>query len=139
MNKSVEKTLLKGTILLALFSILLEISLNTLLDYGIFVGLWYAMLTSYIAIKQTYKYEIGEDSILTSSFFGLRSLRYTEINLVFVRSGFLQKKFGLSTVFIISTRYNVLIRDVSTGESIKKQVTEKMDSAKIKEITPSEQ
>lgn len=127
MNRSIEKTLLKGTILLLLFSLFLEIGPNSILNYLEFVLIWYILLFIYIRIKLSNRYVAGEESIQTFNMFGGKTLKYDAINLVFVRVGFLQKRFGLSTVFIISTRFNVLIRDVENGQNIADKINKKLN------------
>ncbi len=128
-HKSVEKTLLKGSILLGAFSIFLDISVENLFPYLEFVLIWYALLLFYILIKRRQKYSLGETGIEVHGTLSLRTLRFEEINLVFTKSGFLQKPLGLSTVYIISSRYNVLIRDVEDGPEIERNITKKIESA----------
>lgn len=133
MNRSTEKTLLKGTILLLLFSFFLEIGPNSILNYLEFVLIWYILLFVYIRVKLSNRYVAGEESIQTFNLFGGKTLRYDAINLVFVRAGFLQRCFGLSTVFIISTRFNILIRDVQNGQNIADKINKKLNELKMQE------
>lgn len=133
MNRSTEKTLLKGTILLLLFSFFLEIGPNSILNYLEFVLIWYVLLFVYIRVKLSNRYVAGEESIQTFNLFGGKTLRYDAINLVFVRAGFLQRRFGLSTVFIISTRFNILIRDVQNGQNIADKINKKLNELKMQE------
>lgn len=126
MRKSTQKTLVKATILLAVFSLFLEINEKKIIDYLIFVLLWYILLSFYLYWKMLYNYEITPDRLIVKN--PLRTFRspYSEIVHCFYNQGYLQKRFGLYTVYIISRRGNVLIKDVSNGIEIVEQVEEKM-------------
>lgn len=127
MRKSALKTLVKATIILAVFSLFLEINEKKIIDYLIFVLLWYILLSFYIYWKMLYKYEITDDRLVVKN--PLRTFRspYSEIIQCFYNQGFLQKKFGLYTVYIISRRGNVLIKDITNGMEIVQQINEKMN------------
>lgn len=127
MFKSTLKTLIKATILLAIFSLFLEISEKKIIDYLIFVLLWYILLYFYIIWKRSYRYEIGEDVLIVRN--PLRTFRspYSDIMQCFCNEGLLQKRFGLSTVYIISRRGNVLIKDVPNGQEIVKEIEDRVN------------
>ena len=127
MFKSTLKTLIKATILLAIFSLFLEISEKKIIDYLIFVLLWYILLYFYIIWKNSYRYEIGEDVLIVRN--PLRTFRspYSDIMQCFCNEGLLQKRFRLWTVYIISRRGNVLIKDVPNGQEIVKEIEDRVN------------
>ena len=127
MLKSTLKTLIKATIILAIFSLFLEIDEKKLIDYLIFVLLWYILLYFYIAWKKSYRYELREDVLIIRN--PLRTFRspYSDIMQCFCNEGLLQKRFGLSTVYIISRKGNVLIKDVLNGPQIVKEIEDKVN------------
>ncbi len=125
MFKATLKTLTKATILLAIFSLFLEINEKKIFDYLIFVLLWYILLYFYIIWKNSYKYELGDDVLIVKN--PLRTFKspYSEIIQCFCNEGLLQKRFGLWTVYIISRRGNVLIKDVQNGQELVKEIEER--------------
>ena len=118
MRKTTLKTLVKATIILAVFSLFLEINEKKIIDYLIFVLLWYLLLSFYIYWKRLYKYEITDDRLIVKNPLRTFSSPYSEIVHCFYNQGFLQKKFGLYNVYVISRRGNVLIKDVANGMEI---------------------
>lgn len=130
MNKSTIKTLLKGTIVLVLFSLLLEINLANLENYAIFVLIWYVILFLYVYSKESIRFEIGKESLVLKGFMGTKTILFGEIDLVFFKSGFLQKLFNLGSVYIISKRTSIVIRDKLDYEQLTQKINEIRHSKK---------
>ena len=101
LRSNVAKSLLKGTIAVAVLSAFLEINPSTYLNYIIFLGLCYAMIGAYMIFKGSTFYFIGETGIT------IRRLRrkqeiipYNNIQELSYAQGTLAKRFGCGSVYI---------------------------------------
>ncbi|WP_243679793.1 hypothetical protein [Vulcanisaeta souniana] len=59
----ITKTIIKGTIILIIFSLFLNIIPSKVINYIIFVILWYILLGAYVLWKQMHTYCINENHI----------------------------------------------------------------------------
>lgn len=132
MNKKSIKTLLKGTILIMIISLFLEINYADILNYLVFLLISYLILIGYIYYKTKQSFEIGEDGVSISVPFRKGKVRYSEIIRVFSHSGYLQRKFALETVFIITRRGNYVIKDLEIPNHVVSDIEEKIDLKKLK-------
>ncbi|MCL5665816.1 MAG: hypothetical protein M1315_03145 [Candidatus Thermoplasmatota archaeon] len=112
-----KKTLLKGTVVILVFSAFLEISSKTLLNYFIFLAVFYAMLLFYIQYKRTTRFILLNDSMEIRTYFGKKAIKYSNIVKVFSNSGMLQRKFGLFSIYVIAKGRNYLLRDLPENSS----------------------
>ncbi len=131
--KSIEKTLIKITILVAIFSAFLEISYKTILNYFIFLGIVYFMGLLYILFKMSYKIEIYDTHINIKNFFRSYKIPYKNFSDFFITSGYLQKKFNLYSIYIITRRKNFLIKDIPQAEKIYNKIKDELE---LNHITP---
>ncbi|MEM0134132.1 MAG: hypothetical protein QXU18_02740 [Thermoplasmatales archaeon] len=126
MNKASKKTLVKATILIAIFSLFLEITWQKIFSYLIFLSIYYILLFLYIKIKQSIKFEIKQDYIFIDRKFLSITLPYSEIITVFTVSGFLQRLFKLDSVYIISKKGNYVLKDLENGCEVENLIKERI-------------
>jgi membrane protein YdbS with pleckstrin-like domain len=116
-----KKTTIKATILIAIFSVFLEISAKTFLNYLIFLAILYLTLIFYIYWKTTQKIEIFDDHITINTPLTTRTVRLSNVIEVFTNRGMMQKRFGLASTYIITKSRNYLLKDLEfNGDLIKK-------------------
>jgi len=110
----VSKTFLKGIIGLAAFSVLMQLSLANLVNYLIFLALSLGVLGGYMWYKRSSSYEVGDDFLVVKRpmrflepIFGRRArqpemtLSYDDIVDIAVSQGFLARRFGCGSVYLI--------------------------------------
>ncbi|GGM67735.1 hypothetical protein GCM10007108_02210 [Thermogymnomonas acidicola] len=119
------KTLIKGTILVAIFSIFLDISRRTFISYLEFLGVTYLLLAIYIWWKTTVRVIINSDQVEVKSFLSTKRFRISDIQDLFYNQGILQRKFDLISIYVITKRGNILIKDLRDG----RHVYEALDAA----------
>ena len=125
MNKhGIEKTTLKSVLALLVFSTVLEISAKNLTDYLIFVGIWFAMTFAYEAYKYSSKFDLTTEGIQITTFFKKSLIYYFNIKDAFIIEGFLQKRFALSSVYIVTARGAIGIRDTENGKELLNEIEE---------------
>jgi membrane protein YdbS with pleckstrin-like domain len=97
----VLKSIFKGTIALAVFSLFLEINAQTLLDYLSFVALFYVLLGAYAYQKRSTTYILGQDAIeMRSLLRAPRHVSYSDIESLSISQGILAKRFNCGTVYL---------------------------------------
>ena len=127
MNKpGIEKTTVKSLFALAVFSVVLEINSRTIYNYLIFAGIWLMLTAIYEAYKYSTKYDLTESGLEIKSFMKYRVIPYSRINDAFLVSGFLQKRFHLSSVYVVLARNAVGIRDVRRGEELLNDIEDRI-------------
>ncbi len=112
------KTTLKATILIAIFSVFLEISPKNFTNYLIFLLTSYLLVALYILWKRNYKFIITDSEIEVKNFFLNHTILSRNVSEAFSTQGYLQKKFGLESIYIISRGRNLLIKDKPLGNKI---------------------
>ena len=117
-----KKTTIKATILIAIFSLFLEISSKTLLNYLIFLALLYVTLFIYILWKISQKIEISEDHITIRNPLSSRTIKLSNVIEVFTNRGMMQKRFGLASTYIITKNKNYLIKDIEFNGNLMKEL-----------------
>lgn len=130
--KSIEKTLLKITILVAVFSVFLEINNKNILNYLIFLGVIYLISMLYIMFKMSYKVEVYDDHIFIKNFFVSHTVRYKNIKDFFITEGYLQRKFGLHSIYIITRTKNYLLKDLPDAEKIHQNIEMELNNINVK-------
>jgi hypothetical protein len=119
----VSKTIIKGTIVIAIFSLFLKINSHTIFNYLIFLSIAYFSLLLYMFWKRSHIYEITDNEILIKSPLNKKIINYSEIDDEFVSSGFLARRFNCGSIYIISKKRNVnIIRDVENPENIENEI-----------------
>lgn len=107
----VEKTVVKGTILILAFSLFLDF--YKVLAFLEFLGISFALLLLYTAWKRAITYEFGDDGIKISSPFRKKVIPYSSIDDAFVSAGFLARRFRCGSIYIVTKDRRVeLIRDI---------------------------
>ncbi len=129
--KSIEKTLLKITILVVIFSIFLEISYKTLINYLIFLGIIYLIIILYILFKMSYKVEIYDDHVFIKNLFTSHNVVYSNFADFFITEGYLQRKFNLHSIYIITKTKNYLLKDLPDAERIYNNIKIQLDNKNI--------
>jgi hypothetical protein len=101
LRSNVSKSLLKGTIAVAILSVFLQINPSTYLNYVIFLVLCYAMIGAYMIFKGTTQYILGDTGIAIR-----RPLRkeiliaYSNVGELSYAQGMLAKRFGCGSVYL---------------------------------------
>ncbi|GAB6944166.1 PH domain-containing protein [Vulcanisaeta sp. JCM 14467] len=109
----IKKTIIKGTIILAVFSLFLEISPSKIINYIIFIVLWYVMLSMYMLWKRVHEYCIESNSIKVRGFTGIKTIDLGQVIDCFVSQGILARRFNCGSIYLILRNGKVIImRDV---------------------------
>ncbi|MBP1357388.1 MAG: PH domain-containing protein [Sulfolobus sp.] len=127
----IKKTVVKGTIVLLIFSSVLEISPQKIINYLIFVGVWYLTLLAYILWKRSYIYCIDSDNIHIKGILTERYIRYSDISEAFVSQGFLAKRFKCGSVYLITPRRVEIIKDIQDPEKVYQEIEKFKKNDKI--------
>jgi len=130
--KGIEKTLLKITILVVIFSIFLELNSKNILNYFIFLGVVYAISSLYILFKMSYRVEVYDDHVFIKNFFASHTIKYQNITDFFITEGYLQRKFGLHSIYIITKTKNYLLKDLPEAEKIHNNIEIELNNSNIK-------
>lgn len=118
-----KKTIIKGSILIGVFSIFLNINPKTLFNFLIFLLIAFLMLIMYALWKKAYLYEISEDGIIIKSPYSKKLIKYNVIDDYFVSSGLLARKFNVGSIYIILKSGKVeIIRDVKFPENVEAEI-----------------
>jgi membrane protein YdbS with pleckstrin-like domain len=118
-----KKTIIKGSILIGVFSIFLNINPKTLSNFLIFLLMAFLMLIMYALWKKAYLYEISEDGIIIKSPYSKKLIKYNIIDDYFVSSGLLARKFNVGSIYIILKSGKVeIIRDVKFPENVEAEI-----------------
>ena len=109
----IKKTIIKGTIILAIFSLFLEITPSKIINYIIFVMLWYAVLGVYIFWKRMHEYCIESNSITIRGFMGIKNVDLEQIIDCFMSQGILARHFNCGSIYLVLRNRKVIImRDI---------------------------
>lgn len=101
LRPAVKKTLIKGAIAIAAFSLFLNISSN-LLNYLIFLGLAFGLLGLFMLYKWESRFLIGEDNVVIKRALGKeRTISYRQIMDMSVAQGILARRFNCGSLFVI--------------------------------------
>ncbi|MQL54359.1 PH domain-containing protein [Acidianus ambivalens] len=118
-----KKTIIKGSILIGVFSIFLNINPKTLFNFLIFLLIAFLMLIMYALWKKAYLYEISEDGIIIKSPYSKKLIKYNVIDDYFISSGLLARKFNVGSIYIILKSGKVeIIRDVKFPENVEAEI-----------------
>jgi len=129
--RTIEKTLIKITILTLIFSLFLEIRYKNIVSYIIFLGIIYVIGFLYISYKISYKVCVNYDYLLIKNFFSSHKIKYENITDLFLNEGFLQRKFNLNSIYIITKHKNYLLKDLPDGQKIFDDIEKKLKNKNI--------
>ncbi|MGC9153102.1 MAG: PH domain-containing protein [Vulcanisaeta sp.] len=109
----IKKTLIKGTILLAVITPFLEITPSRIINYAIFVVIWYVLLIIYILWKRYHEYCIHEGNIIIKNPLSTKKINKSQISDCFISQGFLARRFNCGSIYVITTQRKVyMLRDI---------------------------
>jgi len=101
LRPNVSKTLLKGTIGLAVFSLFLDVGPANFANYLIFLALSYAILLAYMFLKRSSVYRIDGNGISVRRPFSRDfHVSYDNVQGLSYAQGVLAKRFGCGSVYI---------------------------------------
>lgn len=121
LRPQVTKTLLKGAILVAVFSLFLDINPSTFVNYLVFLGLSVAVISIFALAKRSSSFELGEDEIVVRRFLSKeKRILYPDIVDLSIAQGVLAKRFGCGSVFLVlkSGKGNTRIMGGGTAEKL---------------------
>lgn len=101
LRSNVAKSLVKGTIAVAVLTPFLQINPSTYVNFVVFLGLCYALIGAYMIFKESTVYSLGEDGIIIR-----RPMReeivipYNNIQELTIAQGMLAKRFGCGSIFV---------------------------------------
>jgi membrane protein YdbS with pleckstrin-like domain len=130
-SQGYKKTTIKSLIALALFSLVLEISSKTILNYLIFVTLWITMTILYEIYKYAAIYSITDRGVFIKTPIKSRLVTYSQMKETFIVEGYLQKRFGLSSVYLVTSKGVMALRDLNDGNAFLKEVNRKLGMEQI--------
>ena len=101
LKSNTTKSLVKGTIGLAIFSLFLEVSPSNFVNYLVFLGISYAILLVYTLFKGSAVYRVDDSGISVERPFRPRiHVTYESVQGLSYAQGMLAKRFGCGTVYI---------------------------------------
>jgi len=101
LRPSVTKTLVKGAIAIAVFSIFLNVTPSKLLNFTIFIVISLLIVLAYASLKRTNEYVLTNEGIIIRSFLRTEKvISYSEITDLSISQGVLAKRFDCGTIFI---------------------------------------
>lgn len=121
LRPQVGKTFIKGAILIAAFSVFLNINASTILNYFIFLALAMCVLSSVAWAKRASVFELAEEGVVVRRFpFKQKSIPYPDIVDLSISQGVLAKRFRCGSVFLVlkSGRGNTRIMGGGTAEKL---------------------
>ncbi|MCI2414145.1 MAG: PH domain-containing protein [Candidatus Aramenus sp.] len=115
------RLLVEGTIALVVFSLFLEI--KALLNYVIFVLVWYALLGLIILWQTSRLYCFDGGELEIRSFISTKRVRLENLREAFISQGPIAKRLGVGSVYIIiETGKVIAIMDVKDPEKVLEKV-----------------
>ncbi|BFH73029.1 PH domain-containing protein [Sulfurisphaera javensis] len=113
----ISKTIVKGTIIIFIFSLFLDIS--RLISFLIFLGIVFTTLFLYAFWKRIHTYIFDENGIIIQTPFSRKFISYSIIDDAFISVGFLAKRFHCGSVYLIlKTKKVEIIRDIPNPDEI---------------------
>lgn len=101
LRPAVTKSLVKGTIAIALFSIFLQVTPSNLMKYFLFLSLYYAFVGCYMYTKHATAYTIDDEGITVKGLLHrTRLVPYSDITDLSIAQGFLARRFRCGTVYV---------------------------------------
>ena len=102
LRPAVAKTLVKGILAIAVFSLFLNVGPSNFSNYLIFLAISFGLLIAFAAIKQMARYELREEELTIKRIRGgTTTIDYRNIIDISVAQGILAKKFNCGSVYIM--------------------------------------
>ncbi|AKA72832.1 PH domain-containing protein [Saccharolobus solfataricus] len=116
-----RRLLVEGTIILTIFSLFLEIT--SVINYLIFVGIWYAILLFIIAWFKSYTYCISESGIIIKSLLGKKVVKAENFKDTFISQGPIAKKLKCGSIYIILKNGKItVLYDIKNPETFLEKI-----------------
>ncbi len=125
-SQGYKKTTIKSLIALAVFSLVLEISSRTIINYLIFVAIWFVMTILYEVYKYAAEYAATESGVIIKTPIKSKFVTFPQIKEAFIVEGYLQKKFGLASVYLVTSKEVLALRDLKDGQAFLNEVNRKL-------------
>lgn len=117
MRPRVIRILVESTIFLLIFSLFLEIS--NVVNYLIFVGVWYILVLAIVGWFKSQMYCIDGDIITVSTLLSKRRIRVNEARDIFVSQGPIAKRLKCGSIyFIMKDGKAIVLYDISDPEGL---------------------
>jgi uncharacterized membrane protein YdbT with pleckstrin-like domain len=101
LKPNVTKTLLKGTLAVALLSLLLRINTSTFANYLFFLGAYYILVGGYMIYKESTVYMLEPAGVRIKRPFGNETVvGYDNMQALGTSQGVLARRFDVGTVYI---------------------------------------
>jgi len=113
----IRKTVIKGTILLVILTPFLEITPSKIINYLIFVAIWYALLSVYMVWKRSYTYCIDDYAITIKGLYRERRIEKSQISDCFISQGFLARYFNCGSIYVIVKGRVVILQDIPAPDA----------------------
>ncbi len=94
-----RRLLVEGTIILLIFSLFLEVT--SIINYLIFVGIWYLLLGLIILWFKNYTYCIYGNEVVVKSALSEKRVKLSDLRDVFISQGPIAKRLGCGSIYII--------------------------------------
>lgn len=119
---TVKKTIVKGTIAVAIFSLFMKITPSNINAYLMFLVIWYSFLVLYILWKKSYKYQFNGNSITFITPLKSFTVSLENVDNSFVSQGPLAKRFYCGSVYLILGKDVKRIWDVSFPQEMEQEI-----------------
>jgi len=101
LRPNVTKSIVKGGIAIAIFSLFLQINPSRLFNFAIFIIFSLLLVFLYALLKKANKYVLTEKNIVLHSLLRAeKTIDYTEITSLSISSGFLARRLDCGTIFV---------------------------------------
>ncbi len=119
---TVKKTIVKGTIVVAIFSLFMKITPSNISSYLIFLVIWYSFLALYMLWKKSYKYQFNGNSVIFKSPLKSFTVSLENVDNLFVSQGPLAKRFHCGSVYLVLGKDVKRIWDVSFPQEMEQEI-----------------
>ncbi|MEM3939732.1 MAG: PH domain-containing protein [Saccharolobus sp.] len=94
-----RRILVEGTIILLIFSLFLEIT--NIINYLIFVAIWYTILFFLVLWFKSYTYCVIKNEIIINSLFSKKRIELHNLKDAFISQGPIAKRLKCGSIYII--------------------------------------
>lgn len=94
-----RRLLIEGTIILLIFSLFLEI--RNIIDYLIFVVIWYTILVLLILWFKSYTYCIVGNKVIIKSIIGRKVITLENLKDIFISQGPIARRLNCGSIYIV--------------------------------------
>jgi hypothetical protein len=122
----ISKTIVKGTFLILIFSIFLNVS--EIENFIAFLLISFSLLLSYSSLKYLNYYEIEETYIVVHNLLSTKRIEYSEIEDGFLSQGLLARKFNCGSIYIVlkGGKGVKILKDIPEPEKIEEVIKQRI-------------